>query len=63
MGEYPGRRRVVQVEVGGEVMKQPDEITVCWLNVVVMPNGEVICRGKTVGWFKDLGKYLKKQEK
>ncbi len=49
------------VEVGGE-MKQPDEITVCWLNVVVMPTGEVICRGKTVGWFKDLGKFLKRQE-
>lgn len=41
--------------------KAPGEITVCHLEVVVMPNGEVICAGKTLGWVtgKDgLGKYL-----
>ncbi len=38
--------------------KNPEEITVCNLNVVVMPNGEIICKGKTVGWVKDLGEYL-----
>lgn len=38
--------------------KAPKEITPCTLDVVVMPNGEVICVGKTVGWVKDLGKYL-----
>ena len=36
----------------------PKEITVCNLNVVLMPNGEIICLGKTVGWFKELKKYL-----
>ena len=39
--------------------KQPEEITLATLEVVVMPNGEIICLGKTVGWFKDLAKYLK----
>jgi len=34
------------------------EITLCNLEVVVMPNGEVICHGKTIGWTKDLKKYL-----
>jgi len=34
------------------------EITLCNLEVIVMPNGEVICRGKTIGWSKDLKKYL-----
>lgn len=44
--------------------KAPDAITPATLDVVVMPNGEVICLGKTVGWVetkkKDdaLGKYL-----
>ena len=38
--------------------KQPDTIVMCNLEVVVMPNGEVISLGKTVGWFKDLQKYL-----
>lgn len=28
------------------------------LEVCVMPNGEVICLGKTIGWVKDLGKFL-----
>lgn len=41
--------------------RAPKEITVCWLEVVVMPNGEVICLGKTVGWVKTLGPYLKPQ--
>ena len=38
--------------------KLPEEITVCTLDCVLMPNGEIICLGKTVGWFKDLKKYL-----
>lgn len=38
--------------------KQPSEITLCNLQVVLMPNGEVISSGKTVGWFKDLKQYL-----
>lgn len=39
-------------------MEQPDEIKLCNLEVVLMPNGEVICHGKTVGWFDTLQKYL-----
>ena len=38
--------------------KKPEEITVCHLEVVVMPNGEIICLGKTVGWFETHKKYL-----
>jgi hypothetical protein len=39
----------------------PKEITVCTLEVVVMPNGEIICAGQSLGWVngrKGLGKYL-----
>ena len=36
----------------------PSEITVCRLQVIVMPNGEVICFGKTVGMFRDLKEYI-----
>lgn len=36
----------------------PDQITPAHLAVVVMPNGEVICLGKTVGWIKQLGPFL-----
>lgn len=32
------------------------------LEVVVMDNGEIICLGKTVGWVKDLEKYLSTPE-
>lgn len=38
--------------------KPPAEITVAHLEVVVMPNGEVICLGRTLGWIKELGKYI-----
>jgi len=36
----------------------PKEITVCHLEVIVMPNGEVICAGRSLGWVNTLGKYL-----
>ncbi len=29
-----------------------------YLQVLVMPNGELLCEGKTVGWVDKLGKYL-----
>lgn len=38
--------------------KIPDEITVCSLEVVLMPQGEIICKGKTVGWFKEFKEHL-----
>ena len=41
--------------------KNPKEITPADLDVIVMPNGEVICLGKTVGWVKELGKFLTKK--
>ncbi len=40
------------------IKEQPKEITVCKLECVLMPQGEIISQGKTVGWFKDLKKYL-----
>ena len=38
--------------------KQPEEITICKLECVLMPNGEIISMGKTIGWFKDFKKYI-----
>lgn len=38
--------------------KLPDEITLCNLQVVVMPNGEIICNGKTLGWYRDYFLFL-----
>lgn len=38
--------------------KPPADITVADLEVVVMPNGEVICAGKSIGWVNKIGKYL-----
>lgn len=38
--------------------KQPEDITLAKLDVLIMPNGEILCTGKRVGWFKDLSKYL-----
>lgn len=44
--------------------KNPEQITPALLEVLVMPNGEVICDGKTAGWVHKIGKYLsvKKEE-
>lgn len=32
---------------------QPKEMVICNLNVLLMPNGEILCLGKSIGWFKD----------
>jgi hypothetical protein len=36
----------------------PKQMTVCQLEVLVMPNGEVLCGGTTIGLVKTIGKYL-----
>ena len=36
----------------------PDVITLAHLECVVMPNGEVICHGRTLGWIAELGRFL-----
>jgi hypothetical protein len=46
----------------GKRMEQPNEITVCLLECVVMPQGEVICNGKTIGWLRDFKEFLTKKE-
>ena len=38
--------------------QEPDEPTTCTLEVLVMPNGEILCYGRTIGWLNDLGRYL-----
>lgn len=38
--------------------QQPEQIALCTLKVVLMPNGEVIYNGKTIGWFRELKKDL-----
>jgi hypothetical protein len=40
-------------------MKQENIIRICTLEVVVMPNDEVICKGKSLGQRDFFGKYLK----
>jgi len=40
--------------------KKPKEMTVCKLEVLVMPNGEILCLGKTLGWFQEFKEFLSK---
>ena len=42
--------------------EQLKEITLCNLECVLMPQGEIICLGKTIGWFKDFGDMLEKKK-
>lgn len=44
------------------INKQPQNITVVQLECVLMPQGEIISQGKTIGWFKDCKKYLTEQK-
>lgn len=45
------------------MIEKPEDITPCFLKVVVMPNGEIICKGKTIGWFENLHNFLFTLEK
>ena len=38
--------------------KQPEVITTCYLECLLMPQGEILSLGKTIGWFKDFKKNL-----
>ena len=38
--------------------ENPEQISIAKLEVVVMPNGEIICFGKTIGYVNEIGKYL-----
>lgn len=38
--------------------KQPTEMTIAKLEVLIMPNGEILSLGKRVGYFKEFAKSL-----
>lgn len=38
--------------------ENPNQIMLAKLEVIVMPNGEIICAGQTVGYVRGIGKYL-----
>lgn len=38
--------------------KLPARITVCYLEVIIVPNGEVMCLGQSLGWFSSLKESL-----
>jgi len=39
--------------------EQPKEIMIATIEVLVMPNGNIVSYGKIIGKFKDFKKYLK----
>lgn len=43
--------------------KAPEEITIANLEVLVMPNGEVLFEGKRIGWVNKIGKYINRTVK
>lgn len=43
--------------------KAPSDITICNLEVIVMPSGEILCGGTSLGWIEKFGKYLTPEEK
>ena len=40
------------------MQKQPDEMVICNLECLLMPNGEILSNGKSLGWFTTHGKSL-----
>lgn len=41
-----------------KVGAQPEGITAAFLEVVIMPNGELISKGKTIGWFDGFSEFI-----
>jgi len=44
------------------MMKQLKGLTICNLEVLLMPNGEILCAGQSIGWFSKLKKFLTPKE-
>jgi hypothetical protein len=40
------------------IKRAPKLPTLVRLECILMPNGEIICEGQTLGWLPHLGKYL-----
>lgn len=40
------------------MIKPPKEMMPALLDVLVMPNGEILCCGNTIGWVNEIGKML-----
>lgn len=45
------------------IKPEEENIQSCFIGAVLMPNGEVICLGKTLGYFKELKTTLYQAEK
>lgn len=41
-------------------IKKIEKAMLCRLQCVLMPNGEIICKGKTIGWYENLREFLQK---
>lgn len=41
-----------------KIGKQPKDIVIVYVEAILMPNGEVIHAGKTLGFYKNLKNYL-----
>lgn len=39
----------------------PDVPEIRYLEVVLMPNGEIICFGCSIGWYDKFGQFIKKE--
>jgi len=42
--------------------EKPEEITIALLEVVIMPNGEIISYGKSIGYYESYKNYLYKKD-
>ena len=41
-----------------KIKPEEGKIQTCYVQAILMANGEIICRGETLGWFKDLKNVL-----
>jgi hypothetical protein len=36
-----------------KIEKMPEDLKLSYLEILIMPNGELLCKGKRIGYFKD----------
>ena len=41
---------MIQIE---KIKEQPEDIIIVFVEAILMPNGEVISLGKTIGWYRE----------
>ena len=49
--------KTLMIKIKKNLEKEPGEMKIIFVEAVLMPNGEIICLGETIGFYEKIGAY------